>query len=218
MTTNIAESFNSWLREERHQTIYTLLLTHMDKLVGMLTNHINASKKWRSVVGLKTEEKLLANIMRSGPISVMPYIRGTFRVFTGEVYLVVDMNERSCSCMSWQMSSLPCAHACAVIRYSKQDVYDYVDTCFLLSTHNLIYSGQFQPLATHNMPKPSDDGSLQDGECHSYPTLLPPNVKRPPGRPRQSCIESQFAHKRPIHCSRCNGVGHNRSKCNNPLP
>ena len=179
MTTNIAESFNSWLREERHQTIYTLLLTHMDKLVGMLTNHINASKKWRSVVGPKTEEKLLANIMRSGPISVMPYIRGTFRVFTGEVYLVVDMNERSCSCMSWQMSGLPCAHACAVIRYSKQDVYDYVDTCFLLSTHNLIYSGQFQPLATHNMPKPSDDGSLQDGEGHSYPTLLPPNVKRP---------------------------------------
>ena len=98
--------------------------------------------------------------MRSGPISVMPYIRGTFRVFTDEVYLVVDMNERSCSCMSWQMSCLPCAHACAVIRYSKQDVYDYVDTCFLLSTHNLIYSGQFQPLATHNMPKPSDDGSF----------------------------------------------------------
>ena len=41
MTTNIAESFNSWLREERHQTIYTLLLAHMDNLVGMLTNHIS---------------------------------------------------------------------------------------------------------------------------------------------------------------------------------
>ena len=166
----------------------------MDKLVGMLTKHINKTKKWRSVVGPKTEEKLLANIMRFGTISVMPYIRGRFRVFTGEVFLVVDMNERSCSCMSWQMSELSFAHACVVIRYSKQDVYEYVDTCFLVSTHNLIYFGQFQPLVIHNMHKPFADGSLQDGG-HSYPTLLPSNVKRPPRRPRQRCIESQLLGK-----------------------
>ena len=90
--TNIIESFNLWLRDKCHQTIYTLLLTHMDQLVGMLTKHINETKKWRSVVGPKTEEKLLANIVRSGPISVIPYIKGTFRVFIDEVYLVVNMN------------------------------------------------------------------------------------------------------------------------------
>ena len=44
-----------------------------------------------------------------------------------------------------------------------------------------------------------------------------PHVRRPPGRPRQRRIESQFSHKRAIHCSRCNGIGHNRSKCNNSL-
>ena len=128
------------------------------------------------------------------------------------------MNERFCSCMSWKMYGLPCAHTCVVIHYSKQDVYEYVDTCFHVSTHNLIYSHQFQPLAMYNMPKPSTDGSLQDREGHSYPTLLPQNVKRPLGRPRQRRIESQFAHKRVVHCSRCNGVGHNRSKCTNPIP
>ena len=72
MTTNIVESFNSWLREERHQTIYTLLLMHMDKLVWMLTNHISETEKWKSVVGPQTEEKLLGNIMKSGPISIRP--------------------------------------------------------------------------------------------------------------------------------------------------
>ncbi|RVW97995.1 hypothetical protein CK203_029089 [Vitis vinifera] len=44
MTTNIAEAFNAWLREERHQTIYTLLLMHMDKLVGMLDTHMRGSR------------------------------------------------------------------------------------------------------------------------------------------------------------------------------
>ena len=45
MTTNIVESFKSWLRKEHHQTIYTLLLMHIDKLVGMLTNHISHTEK-----------------------------------------------------------------------------------------------------------------------------------------------------------------------------
>ena len=75
-----------------------------------------------------------------------------------------------------------------------------------------------QLLPTHNMPKVCDDGSLQDCAGNFFPTIQPPHVRHPPGRPRQRRIESQFSHKRAIHCSRCNGIGHNYSKCNNPLP
>nr|CAN61574.1 hypothetical protein VITISV_023349 [Vitis vinifera] len=110
MTSNIAESFNAWLRDEHHQTIYTLLLMHMDKLVAMLDTHMRGTQKWKSVVGPKTEEKLMSNIMRSGLISMLPYLGGTFNVFTGEVYLVVDINQRTCTCMTWQMFGLPCSH------------------------------------------------------------------------------------------------------------
>ncbi|RVW67089.1 hypothetical protein CK203_063191 [Vitis vinifera] len=206
MTTNIAESFNAWLREERHQTIYTLLMMHMDKLVAMLDTHMRGTNKWKSVVGPKTEENLMSNITRSAPITVMPYLGGTFKVFTGEVYLVVDMQQHKCTCLTWQMSGLPCPHVCAVIRTLRHDVYDYIDPCFKVSTQQLIYSGQFQPLPTHNMPKVCEAGTLQDGEGNVFPSLQPPQVRRPPGRPRQRRIESQFSHKRAIHCSRCNGI------------
>ncbi|RVW99285.1 hypothetical protein CK203_030629 [Vitis vinifera] len=206
MTTNIAESFNAWLREERHQTIYMLLLMHMDKLVAMLDTHMRGTDKWKSVVGPKTEEKLMSNITRSAPITVMPYLGGTFKVFTGDVYLVVDMQQHKCTCLTWQMSRLPCPHVCAVIRTLRHDVYDYIDPCFKVSTQHLIYSGQFQPLPTHNMPKVCEAGTLQDGQGNVFPSLQPPQVRRPPGRPRQRRIESQFSHKRAIHCSRCNGI------------
>ena len=73
-TTNTAKSFNVWLRDERHQTIYTLLLMHMDKLVGILDTHIRGTEKWKSMVGAKIEEKLMLNIMRFSPISVLPYL------------------------------------------------------------------------------------------------------------------------------------------------
>ncbi|WJZ96735.1 hypothetical protein VitviT2T_015388 [Vitis vinifera] len=212
MTTNIAKSFNAWLREERHQTIYTLLMMHMDKLVAMLDTHMRGTDKWKSVVGPKTEEKLMSNITRSAPIIVMPYLGGTFKVFTGDVYLVVDMQQHKCTCLTWQMSGLPCPHVCAVIRTLRHDVYDYIDPCFKVSTQHLIYSGQFQPLPTHNMIKVCEAGTLQDGQGNVFPSLQSPQVRHPSVRPRQRRIESQFSHKRAIHCSRCNGIGHNRSK------
>ena len=152
MTTNIAEAFNAWLREEHHQTIYTLLLMHMDKLVVMLNTHMRGTEKWKSMVRPKIEDQLMSNIMRYGLISVLPYLGGTFKVFTGEVYLVVDLNQRTCTCMTWQMSSLPCSHICAVIRTLRHNMYEYIDPCFHVSTQHLIYSGQFQLLPTHNMP------------------------------------------------------------------
>ena len=89
------------------------------------------------------------------------------------------------------------------------------DICQHVSTQNLIYSSQFQPLETHNMPKLSIDRSFEKGEGHSFPTLLPPKVKQTLGRPRQRHIKSQFPHKRAVHSSRCNRVGHDSSKCTN---
>ena len=92
----------------------------------------------------KTEEKLMSNIMRSGVIVVMLYLGETFKVFTGKVYLVVDMQQHKCTYMIWKM-------------------FIWFDPCFHISTQHLIYSGQFQPLPTHKMPKVCKDGSFQDG-------------------------------------------------------
>ena len=156
---------------------------HMDKLAAMLDTHMHGTNKWKSVVGPKTEEKLMSNIMRSAPITMMPYLGGMFKVFTGEVYLVVDMQQHKCTCLTWKMSGLPCPHVCAVIRTLRHDVYDYIDPCVKVSTQHLIYSGQFQPLPTHNMPKVCEAGTLQDGQGKVFPSLQPPQVRRPPGRP-----------------------------------
>ena len=134
---------------------------------------MRGTQKWKSVVEPKTEEKLMSNIIRSDPISVLPYLGGTFKVFIGEVYLVVDMNQCMCTCMTWKMSGLPCSHVCAVIHTLRHDVYEYIDPCFHVSTQHLIYSGQFQPLPTHNILKVCDDGNLQDCVGNFFPALQP---------------------------------------------
>ena len=68
---------------------------HMDKLVVMLDTHMLGIEKWKSVVGPKIEEKLMSNIMRSGPISVMPYMGGRLRCLLGRfIWLSISINVR----------------------------------------------------------------------------------------------------------------------------
>ncbi|XP_058085656.1 uncharacterized protein LOC131233075 isoform X3 [Magnolia sinica] len=42
------------------------------------------------------------------------------------------------------------------------------------------------------------------------------NTPRPPGRPKKTCIEKP-REVLPLHCGRCNQIGHNRKTCKAPL-
>ena len=65
MTTNLAESFNAWLRIKRHHSICNFLLDHMSKLASMLVKHQEESKNWKGCIWPKIEAKVQENI---GPI------------------------------------------------------------------------------------------------------------------------------------------------------
>lgn len=133
-----------------------------------------------------------------------------FKVFNAHTVYEVDLKEGSCTCKAWKMSGLPCEHACAVARMIRHEAYEYVEPCQKLSPHELINSG-------YNIPKRDiDHGVVRDvDEDCSYPSLEPPKVKRPLGKPQRN-MEAKLRQKRPIHCSRCHGVGHNRATCTNP--
>ena len=64
MTTNLAESFNVWLRNERHHSICSFIIKHMTKLGAMLVKHIAESNAWKGIIGLKIEEKVKINIAK----------------------------------------------------------------------------------------------------------------------------------------------------------
>ncbi|RVX10318.1 hypothetical protein CK203_016115 [Vitis vinifera] len=80
MTTNLAESFNAWLKEERHYTIFNLVMTHMDKFTHQACDHMGTTENWKALLGPKTEEKLLEKIIKSGSLPIYPYVGGVFKV------------------------------------------------------------------------------------------------------------------------------------------
>ena len=58
MTSNQIESFNSWLRHERHHNICVFFIEHMDKLGSLLVEYKNGLVKWNGCIGSKIEKKL----------------------------------------------------------------------------------------------------------------------------------------------------------------
>ncbi|CAI9765829.1 unnamed protein product [Fraxinus pennsylvanica] len=48
--------------------------------------------------------------------------------------------------------------------------------------------------------------------------ILPPNSKRPAGRPKNSRRRTRLESINPVMCGRCRGKGHNKRTCNQPLP
>ena len=49
MTSNLAKSFNAWLKEKRYYTIFNLLMTPMDKFAHLACDHMAATRNWKSL-------------------------------------------------------------------------------------------------------------------------------------------------------------------------
>ncbi|RVW61547.1 hypothetical protein CK203_066201 [Vitis vinifera] len=125
MTTNLAESFNAWLRNERHHSICTFLMEHMAKLGSMLVKHKEESNNWKECIGPKIEEKVQQKIAKGEVYPVTPFMNGIFGVSIGTTFLNVDIMKRTCTCRGWEMLGIPCEHAATVILSIGQNVVDF---------------------------------------------------------------------------------------------
>ena len=143
MTTNLVESFNAWLRNERHHSICSFLIEHMTKLGAMLVRHKAESNQWKGSIGLKIGQKVKINIGKGEVYTVSPFDEFIFCVFIGTSIFNVDIKQHSCTCRAWEMFGILYEHACAVIGFNGQNVADFVDDQFKLPTQYLIYCGFF---------------------------------------------------------------------------
>ncbi|WKA01599.1 hypothetical protein VitviT2T_019871 [Vitis vinifera] len=206
MTTNLAESFNAWLRNERHHSICNFLLEHMSKLGSMFVKHKEESNNWKGSIGPKIEDKMLQNIAKGEVYLVTPFMNDIFWVCIGRTLLNVDIMNHTCTCRGWEMLGIPYEHVVAVILSIVQNVAD----CYKYPMKELIYVSSFSGIETHDMPSMDDDGLVQYISGEAFFSLNPLYIKCPPKIPRKKHIKSQFQDKRMVYCSRCHMSNHNR--------
>lgn len=81
---------------------------------------------------------------------------------------------QKCSYREWDLTDIPCNHACACVNYMREDPVKYIDKCYYKATYIETYKYALKPLNGLNM------WSAVEG----WP-IHPPLIKKNPGRPKK---------------------------------
>ncbi|GLT27962.1 hypothetical protein SLA2020_029250 [Shorea laevis] len=205
LTSNFGELFYSWTSDAHELPITQMVDAIRGKIMELIDTRRAESGQWLSRLTPSMEEKLEKESLTVRSLQVMLTSGSTFEV-CGETIETVDMDRWDCSCKGWQLTGLPCCHAIAVISCTGRSPYDYCARYFTMDSYRQTYSESINPIP--DVKRPGHRDSSQ-----TVVTVTPPPTRRPPGRPTTKKSGSLEVMKRQLQCSRCKGLGHNKSTC-----
>ncbi|KAE8667848.1 isopenicillin N epimerase-like isoform 2 [Hibiscus syriacus] len=205
MTSNFGELFYSWVLDAHELPITQMVDVIRQKIMELIYTRRATSDQWLTRLTPCMEEKLEKEGMKVRTLQVLLTTGSIFEV-RGESTEIIDMDRWDCSCKGWQLSALPCSHAIAVITCIGRNPYDFCSRYFTTESYRLTYAESIQPIPDVERPLRKDSSS-------ALVTVTPPPTRRPPGRPTTKKVGSHEVMKRQLQCSRCKGLGHNKSTC-----
>ncbi|KAL0388202.1 UNVERIFIED_CONTAM: hypothetical protein Sradi_2702000 [Sesamum radiatum] len=105
-----------------------------------------------------------------------------FEVQDENINYIVNLRERTCNCRVWDISGIPCRHAALGISHRREDLDSYCDSRFFKENYIKAYKYSIHPVP---------DQTFWPHGVDVTPTLLPPIIKRMPGRPKKSRRKEQ---------------------------
>ncbi|PPS10099.1 hypothetical protein GOBAR_AA10538 [Gossypium barbadense] len=159
LVNNLSESFNKMILEARGKPILTMMEIVRTKIMLLIVKKKEEADKWKGILCPKIKKKLDVNIKDS--LRCVPSHAGgdKYQVECGlGSQHVMDLVQNSCSCKNWHLTGIPCIHALAVIHVKNEFPETYVQTCPVRGLK------QWAPLS-NMLP------------------ILPPLLRKPPGRP-----------------------------------
>jgi hypothetical protein len=219
VTNNIAETFNSWIRDEKSLPVVDL----MDRIRQLCMDKMFLRRK----IAKKLKDKILPNVMkdlnaRSRGLKYMWRYAykdgGRDNELLGEVEGVtrdlvhwrhtVDLQERKCTCRRWQVTGLPCTHAlCVITSIRGCNIESYVHEYYSVAKFKKAYQKCVKPMTDRK----------QWPQVNLGFKLWPPSLKPAAGRPRKRRFKSAAeggSGKRTTRCKRCKQLGHMAKTCN----
>ncbi|XP_028066521.1 uncharacterized protein LOC114269411 [Camellia sinensis] len=191
MCTNVAESFNTWIRDKRHLFSTNLVDTIWVKLMEQFSKRREVGNKWNRIVCLFAEKKLEETFNDTKAWIVKKCSDDIHEILLDHLVLV-DIWKRSCSCRLLKIDSFLCKRGFCAIKRSEKDLNCFLDDCYHVHSYCDSYSHSIYPVSSMWKPNVVLDDNI----------VLPPLCKTPVGRPRTKRISSKGEIKR-IRCSRC---------------
>ncbi|XP_050236963.1 uncharacterized protein LOC126686777 [Mercurialis annua] len=205
VASDAGQSFYSWLNEHSVlPPVVKVIDIIRQKLMELIYTRKVDSDKWLTRMTPSLEEKLQREIQKAESLKIAMSPGTGFEVqdFLG-VVSYVNIDTWSCSCMAWQVHGFPCSHGVAVLQHCDRNVYDYCSRYYATELYRLVYSKPINPVPTTD--KPLGTSEIQ---------VHPPALRRHSGPTKQRRMRyKKGVIKRPLHCSKCKGAGHNRATC-----
>ncbi|KAL7212567.1 hypothetical protein ACSBR2_015290 [Camellia fascicularis] len=114
MYSNVAESFNSWIRDARHLPIINLLDMIRLQIMNMNSDRRLLSSKWNKVLCPHMDSVLEKAFLDGRTWNVSLSSDNVFEVHDFSS-VMVDLGLRTCSYRKWEINRYPCQHAVAAI-------------------------------------------------------------------------------------------------------
>lgn len=207
--------FYSWMWKECQKPILEFMKAHQSKLSNLLLGRQRDVMTWKSPVGYKIEQKIRENMSKAQSLVGSQVSEFVFEFELLSYKFKVDLSRMDCTCLEWQMTGIPCLHACSALQHANRDVYEFVEKWYHRDTQQTLYTEVMPDFSTHDMPILRDKLQLE---------LQPTYSKGPqPGFSHKGQTESQLKQisqikfKKSTCCSRCNKSGHNRKTCKSTL-
>ena len=204
LTSNIAESSNSWLEEPRRLNPTDLFSSFIRKVNALfLARREVYSTLLPNALPDRVASSVAASIESGRTLKVVQNAENLFEVQRGpnaSSFRVVDTHLFRCSCGLPQETALPCCHISAALMSVSKDPRETVPFEMRAGTLLGLYGGSITPVDTSTL---AENG------------LEPPHTRRGRGRPRLKRVRSavERKHTRTVKCSRCGKADHNARSC-----
>ncbi|XWS18025.1 hypothetical protein CRYUN_Cryun32bG0006600 [Craigia yunnanensis] len=206
-SSDVAETFYSWVTELPVIPIAKLIETICCKMIDLMNAQQSDSSQWLTKLTPAVEFKLEQQNLKANMLQVPVSLGSTFEVCDSLGAInVVNIDLWDCSCREWQLKGFPCSHAVAVLQQSERSLYDYCSEYFTVDTFRSTYSNSINPVATLDMAVQKKSSRIE---------VRPPALAHVSGPPkkRKKQYRQKGPFKRSLHCSKCQGAGHNRATC-----
>ena len=147
---NMCESFNAWILSARHKTIISMLEEIRIKVMNRLARLSEFPNSWISNFSPMAMKVLEQNIDKSMACNIEFNGVTSYEVLDGYKQHTVCLRKRECSCRSWMLKGIPCAHALAAMLHKQYDPHDFIHPCYSKERYLMNYSHFIQPM--NNMP------------------------------------------------------------------
>lgn len=150
MTSNVAETWNSVLRDAREFPILSLIEYIRAKLMNWFATRRNVEMGDGNILTPRVEEILASNFERSGSLWVNIIAEGEYEVRDKEgTTFHVNLTDKTCTCYEFQSIMIPCIHAIAAATRYQIRIDSLVDDCYNRITYMTAYSKIINPVVEY---------------------------------------------------------------------